>query len=86
MTVFTPLLIERCPEALHIGRAILDFVILARYRSYDSETLRYIAASLAHIDILKEVFREYRLRAKTIDKGYFNFPKFHNISHLVEII
>ena len=86
MPVFAPILIERNPDALHAGRAMIDFVMLARYRSHDDETLRYMDAALTRIDLLKEVFRAYRPKDKTTDQGHFNFPKFHSISHLSDMI
>ncbi|KAF6227509.1 hypothetical protein HO173_012249 [Letharia columbiana] len=86
MATFAPILVELNPDALHAGRAILDLVILARYRSHDDDTIRYLLAALARIDLLKEVFRAYRPLDKTTGKGHFNFPKFHSISHLPEMI
>ena len=86
MATFAPILIELNPDALHAGRAILDLVILARYRSHDDDTIRYLLAALARIDLLKEVFRPHRPLDKATGKGHFNFPKFHSISHIPEMI
>ena len=86
MATFIPVLIKLNPDALYTGRVILDLVILARYRSHNGDTIRYLLAALARIDLLKEVFRAYRPLDKTTGKGYFNFPKFHSISHLPEMI
>ena len=60
--------------------------MLARYRFYNFDILRYLTASLARIDLLKEVFREYRLINKNTSKRHFNFLKFYNIVYLIETI
>ena len=86
MTIFISILIKLNPNTLYIGRAIFNLIILARYRSYNNNTIRYLLTALARINLLKEVFRAYRPLNKTTDKGHFNFPKFHSISHLPEII
>ncbi len=86
MLAFTPLLIEDQPEVLYTGRAIIDFIMLAKYRSYDDDTLRYISAALKRIDLLKEVFRRYRPKDTITSKGHFNYPKFHSLLYLLEKI
>ena len=84
--VFAPLLSEKNPDILHAGRAIVDFIMLARYRSHDEATLEYMNAALERIDLLKEVFRKYRPVNKKTGEQTFNFPKFHSISHYIDMI
>ena len=60
--------------------------MLAKYRSYDDNTLRYISATLKRIDLLKEVFRRYRPKDTITSKGYFNYPKFYSLLYLLEKI
>lgn len=86
MAIFAPVLMELNPDALHAGRGLLDLVILARYHSHDDDTIRYLYAALARIDLEKEVFRPFRPLDTTTGKGHFNFPKFHSISHIPEMI
>ena len=43
-------------------------------------------AALERIDLLKEVFRKYRPVNKKTGEQTFNFPKFHSISHYINII
>ena len=86
MFIFIPILIKINFDTLYIKRAIINFVLLARYRFYNDKILRYINIALARIDLLKEVFRVYRSLDITIDKGYFNFLKFYSISHLRKTI
>ncbi len=42
IAVTTPLLIHNAPKAIQCARAILDFMMLAQYDSYDDKTLRYM--------------------------------------------
>ena len=74
------------PNTLYIDRAIIDFVMLTKYRSYNDKTLRYINVVLIRINLLKEIFRIYRFIDSTTGKNYFNFLKFYSISYLSKII
>ena len=89
-------------EAIRFIRTIVDFILLAMYKSYNDDTLRYIELALFRMNHHKEVFRKYRLTKtalkknaeKTADKdssvlpmeGAFNFPKFHAMIHYMEMI
>ncbi len=87
------------PAAMHCARAIIDFIVIARYASHDTEFLKYLDHALYCIDKLKGVFKDSRPKVshrKTVDdsdddsvdlkKRHFNFPKFHVISHYKELI
>ncbi|KAI9840208.1 MAG: hypothetical protein M1837_001836 [Sclerophora amabilis] len=84
--VVAPLLTAHAPAALHCARAIIDFVIMARYRTHDEDTVRYMSHALYRVDKLKEVFRQYRPQDRRTEEGHFNFPKFHAITHYVDFI
>ncbi|KAI9750296.1 MAG: hypothetical protein M4579_006529 [Chaenotheca gracillima] len=84
--VVAPLLVARAPAALHFARALVDFVLLAQYRTHDEETMRYMSHALYRIDQLKGVFRDYRPADRETKEGHFNFPKFHAITHYMEFI
>ena len=54
-------------EAIRFIRAMVDFILLAMYKSYDDDTLRYITLALFQMNHYKEVFRKYRV-SKRIEK------------------
>ncbi len=80
VSVVAPLLSKKAPAAMLCTRAIIDFVTLARYRTHDSETLRYMQHALHRIDVLKIAFRSQT------KQGNFNYPKFHVMSHYMDFI
>ena len=53
MPIITPLLLKDEPIALLYARAMLDFIMLARYRSHNTATLEYIEHALFRMDKLK---------------------------------
>ena len=76
------------PKALHAlayARALIDFITLVQYRTYNDYTLRYISQAIFRIDNTKEAFVKYRPKDYS-DKAYWNYPKFHSISHYVIFI
>ena len=80
MPVITPLLLKDEPAALLYARAVLDFMMLARFRSHNTATLEYMEHALFRMDKLKWVFSKYRPDAQ------FNFPKFHVVTHYMDYI
>jgi hypothetical protein len=44
----------------------MDFIILAKYRSHDEETLGYIKHALNKINKIKKEFRDLRPKNKVI--------------------
>ena len=40
-------------------RAIVDFILLAEYKLYDKDTIKYLKAALYWMDKTKEVFLPY---------------------------
>ena len=65
-------------------RAIVDFALLAEYKLYNEDTIKYLKAILYRIDKTKETFLLYRPDDKNLPN--FNIPKLHAISHYLEII
>lgn len=86
LPVITPLFVHTAPMAVLFARAVLDFVMMAQYRTHDAETLRYMDHALYRMDKLKEIFRGFRPVDKDTNQGHFNFPKFHVITHYPEFI
>ena len=92
MPVYTPLLEEiGAGHAVRFLRAVVDFIILAIYSSYNDDTLRFMQLALFRINNHKEELRKYRPIAvsdRDADgaEGYFNFPKFHAIAHYPDMI
>ena len=78
--VIAPLLSKVSVGAMHCTRAIMDFVMLARYASHTEETLRYMEHALFRIDKTKGALREHR------PTKAFNFPKWHAMSHYTYFI
>ena len=42
--------------------------------------------TLYQIDKLKGVFQSFQPKAKDLDKGHFNFPKFHAMTYFMDYI
>lgn len=90
LPVFVPLLEEmdtpEATEAIKFIRATVDFVTLAMYESHDDDTLRYFELALHRMNKSKEVFRNYRKTKAKDNEGHFNFPKWHSLTHYVQMI
>ena len=90
LPVFVPLLEEvGTPEAnaaIQFIRATVDFITLAMYQSHDDNTLRYFELALYRMNQHKEVFRKYRNPKAKDDEQHFNFPKWHSLTHYVQMI
>ena len=65
-------------------RDIVDFALLAEYKLYNKDTIKYLKAALYQMDKTKEVFLLYQPNDK--NPPNFNIPKLHIISHYLEII
>ena len=66
---------------MHCARAIVDFILMAQYKTHDDETLRYMEQALYRIDKMKVAFKALRLIDKLTNEGYFNFLKFYVITY-----
>ena len=84
LPVIAPLLTAKKPHAVHCARAMVDFVLLAQYRSHDEDTLEYLGQALERLNKLKWEFEEWRPSDQGIH--HFNFPKWHMLSHYIEFI
>ena len=63
---------------------IVDFVLLAEYKLYDEDMIKYLKAALYWMDKTKEAFLPYQPDDK--NPPNFNIPKLYAISHYLEII
>ncbi|OCK97922.1 uncharacterized protein K441DRAFT_545185, partial [Cenococcum geophilum 1.58] len=80
-----PLLTSKALYAIYFTRAILDFVTIVQYRTYNEEILQYIEYALYWIDKLKgDVFLLFRLSKAGL--LYFNIPKLYAITYYLESI
>ncbi|KAF2715839.1 hypothetical protein K431DRAFT_289888, partial [Polychaeton citri CBS 116435] len=87
LPVFTPLLEEvGAYDAIRFVRAMVDFIILAMYKSHDDDTLRFMTLALFRMNQYKEAFRPYRVLRRGGGDGHFNFPKFHAMVHYTDMI
>ena len=84
--VFAPLLVDSDLNLLYAGRAVVDFIMLARYRSHDEESLRYLSAAEYRMNLLKEVLRKYRPLDRETNEGHLNFAKWHAMSHCASTV
>ncbi len=48
--------------SFHCIRVLIDFILIAQYRSHDEHTLRYLNHALYRVNFFKSVFRETRQR------------------------
>ncbi len=65
---------------------IVDFILIAQYKTHDEETLHYLDHALYRINKTKIVFKMLHPVNKTTDKGYFNFLKFHIMTYYTSCI
>jgi hypothetical protein len=86
ISVIAPLLSSKEPGAIHCARAIVDFILIAQYKTHNDETLRYLDHALYRIDKTKVVFKALRPVDKATGEGHFNFPKFHIMTHYTSCI
>ncbi len=98
MLIIVSLFIINKFTVMHCARAIINFVIIARYISYNTKFLKYLNHALYCINKLKNVFKDSRSQIsykKTgnendevlkIDERHFNFFKFHVISYYKQLI
>ncbi|KAF8259179.1 hypothetical protein EI94DRAFT_1617172 [Lactarius quietus] len=76
----------RLPDNLSNGRllrstrALLDFLYIAQYPVHTDTTLKLLTEALSRFHANKGVFSDLGLR------DHFNIPKFHFMSHYVELI
>ncbi len=80
------LLSSKEPGAIHYTWVIVDFILIAQYKTHDEETLYYLDHALYRIDKTKIVFKVLYLVDKTRDEGHFNFLKFHIITYYMSCI
>ena len=63
---------------------IVDFALLAEYKLYNKDIIKYLKAALYWMDKTKETLLLYQLNNKTLPN--FNIPKLYTISHYPEMI
>src|SRR5271165_5003724 len=67
--------------AMHCTQAIVDFILIAQYKTYNSKTLCYIEHALYRINRMKVAFRALCPLDKFTNEGYFNFSKFYIMTY-----
>ena len=63
---------------------IVNFALLAKYKLYNENIIKYFKTILYWMDKTKEAFLLYQLDNKTLPN--FNIPKLYTISYYPEII
>ncbi len=70
---------------MYCTRAVIDFIMIASYKTHSESTLQYLEHALYCIDKTKEAFCAICC-GEGKDKGHFNFPKFHIMLHYANFI
>ncbi len=81
ISIIASLLITKVSAAVHLAWAVINFVILAQYHSYDKETLWYLEHALFQLNKLRNVFRHLWFEHSDTDINHFNISKLHAMAH-----
>ena len=89
VSAITSLLIKKRNTTIHCAQAIMNFVMLTQYISYDENILNYMKHALYRINNLKTIFVKYRSQNTTYDENdendeneiRFNIFKLHVFTH-----
>ncbi|RPB07064.1 hypothetical protein P167DRAFT_476132, partial [Morchella conica CCBAS932] len=65
-------------KAFQCVRALVDWVLVAQYRSHNELTIDMLNSYLKAFHKTKDIFRQYQ--------SHFNFPKIHLMDHFTEHI
>jgi hypothetical protein len=84
--VVTFLLIDKWSHALNFIRALIDFILMTQYRSYDESTLQYLQHAIYRMNVFKSTFVSARSSNRETKKEHFNFFKFHVMTHYAAFI
>jgi hypothetical protein len=79
-------MIEKWFHAMNFIRVLIDFILIAQYKSHDDSTLNYLDHVLFRFNAYKKIFRHSRFKEHEIEKNHFNFSNFHAITHYVDFI
>ena len=85
VAVMISLFISFASHVMLCVRIFMNFVMLTHYRIHNDLILNYMKHALYRIQKFKNVFRENR-KSKKDKKDYFNFLKFHILTHWVDHI
>ena len=77
-------MLYRYKGAILFIRTIVNFILLAKYKLYNKDIIKYLKAILYQIDKTKEAFLLYQPYNKNLPN--FNIPKLYIISYYLEII
>jgi hypothetical protein len=80
------LMIEKWFHAMNFTRVLIDFILIAQYKSHDDSTLNYLDHALFRFNAYKKIFRHSRFKEHEIEENHFNFFKFYAITHYVDFI
>ncbi len=79
-------MIDKWFHAVNFVRVLVDFILIAQYRSHDEQILRYLNQAFFRVNFFKSVFRETRQFVQENENEHFNFFKFHVMSHYSDFI
>jgi hypothetical protein len=86
ISIITSLLIKKWSHVIDFTKVLMNFILIAQYRSHDESTLKYLNHVFSRINFFKKVFRQSRSIEQNIEEDHFNFLKFHVISHYSNFI
>ncbi len=86
LSIIASLLTHESSAVMHCTQAMIDFIMLAQYISYDEDTLRYMQHALFRWNKLKKVFQYLRSFDTDTQQRHFNILKFHAMTHYANFI
>ena len=85
MLVLALLLLSSCAHVLDFCWALVDFILIAQYHSYNETTLEYLSQVLMRINVYKQAIQLYCHVDNNVERQ-FDFPKFHAITYYADNI
>jgi len=86
LSIIASLLTHESFAAMHCTWAMIDFIMLAQYTSYDEDILRYMQHALFRWNKLKKVFWHLWSLNTDTQQRHFNISKFHAMTHYANFI
>ncbi len=86
LSIIASLLTHELSAAMHYTQAMIDFIMLVQYTSYDEDTLRYMQHALFQWNKLKKVFWHLQFLDTDTQQKHFNISKFHAMIHYANFI
>ncbi len=86
LSIIASLLTHESSAAIHCTQAMIDFIMLAQYTSYNEDTLRYMQHAFFQWNKLKKVFWHLWSFNTDTQQKHFNILKFYAMIHYANFI